>query len=179
MLKSVICLIINLIGVFAYSQVAKFPSKPTKRVIGDSVIFELTDVKGYDYFTNHFHFDLVYTIDSTNYYMVEIVDSISGRGSFCIYNNNNLIYYYDITNNMIQGIGVYYFDNRVLYFSEFKNGYKDGVGTTFSSSGEIERIFLFKKNKFKKYLYHKLSNSKKQLKRVNKNAKGPFSPIAW
>lgn len=96
----------------------------------------------------------------------------SGNGSMKIYVDNELLFYYNIENNKINGIGYLYnpVTKTLLYQGEFKDNLLDGMVFCFGDNKPgIIHSMLFKKGKPVKILYvWNLVQTEKNYKKVNK-----------
>ena len=178
MMKFILLIAINLISNLLISQVAKFAKKPDSKIKGDSISFTLQSTEGYNYFSNSFDKSFVYTLDSLAYDIEETTSTKTGDGYYKISYKGKIIQYYEIRNKELTGIALCYFKNKpsIFYMCEFKKGMKQGLCINFTYDLLVDNISFFKKGKFKKYTYVR-NKSRKSLRKINKYAKGPFSPI--
>lgn len=162
----------------AHTQFSNFSGTPTKNVSGDSTYYQWKGALVYDYFIQRFDSSLVYSMDPAEYLQIEVVSNITGNGSSKIFFKDKLIRSYEITETRISGIGQAFSQfGKLEYVAMFENEALNGTSTFFDPNGFVTEIVIFKKGRFKKYLYHYQAKSKERLRRLNKNSEGPFAPM--
>lgn len=158
----------------------RFPLTPLKRIEGDSIFYELNHSCYYSYFSQKY--DSVFiSFNRVIFHQLAVINNRTKQGYFVVTYKGKILFYYEIHENRIEGIGLMYYPDLFgeihktpFCQSMFKNGKLDGITTFYDEFGIISSIILYKKGKYKYYLYNREAKSRKMLENGNKYAKDPF-----
>ena len=159
----------------------RFAKPPLVRVQDDTTYYSLSSSSFYSYFKQRF--DKVFiSFDTVLFDQIGAINNKTGTGYFLIKWEKQTLIKYEVQDNKIEGNGIMFHPNlfNIIYNipycqSLFHNNKLDGVTCFYDTYGIIYEIVLYKKGKYKKYLYHHAVRSKKALRRWNKKATDPFS----
>lgn len=181
-MKKMIVILI-LISTTGYGQV-KFYKSPTVVEFGDSILYQLEDTLVFDYFTQNFRsefntfaynfiipFDSTIKYDKKSFLQKAVICKKTKCGYFTVSYLNHLLFKYEIRENQVSGIGIVYYlyENAPAVMATFSNNRLNGISIIYSKNGGIESMQIFKKGKYKRYIYFGNSQTEKALEKANKN----------
>lgn len=181
MKKMIVALI--LISTTGYGQV-KFFKNPSVVDCRDSILYQVEDTLVFDYFTqnfrsefNTFGYNFIIPFDSTMKYNKKpflqkaVICKKTKCGYFTVSYLNHLLFKYEIRENQVSGIGVayYLYENAPAAMATFSNNRLNGISIIYSKNGGIESMQIFKKGKYKRYIYFSISQTEKALEKANIN----------
>jgi antitoxin component YwqK of YwqJK toxin-antitoxin module len=103
-------------------------------------------------------------------------------GYFTVSYLNHLLFKYEIRENQVNGIGIVYYlyENTPAAMATFSNNRLNGISIIYSKNGRIESMQIFKKGKYKRYIYFSISQTEKALEKANKNLfTNPYMEIRY